>query len=164
VDVSGRAVYVSVIGPGQAGPEELGMAESVGRELARRGAVVVCGGLGGAMEAACRGAREEGGVTVGILPGPDRRGANDFLSVALPTGMGELRNGLVVRAGHAVIAVAGEYGTLAEIGFALKLGRPVVGLRTWELARAGRPVADAIVVADSPAEAVERALQLAAER
>jgi uncharacterized protein (TIGR00725 family) len=99
---------------------------------------------------------------VGILPGPDRRGANRWLSVSVPTGMGELRNGLVVRAGDAVIAVAGEYGTLAEIGLALKLGRPVVGLRTWELARAGKPVADAIVVASSPADAVERALRLAA--
>jgi uncharacterized protein (TIGR00725 family) len=162
--VTERPVYVAVIGPGQAGAEELGAAEAVGRELARRGAVLVCGGLGGAMEAACRGASEEGGTTVGILPGPERRGANPYLSVSVPTGMGELRNGLVVRAGDAVIAVAGEFGTLSEIGFALKLGRPVVGLRTWELARAGSPVTDAIVVAGDPADAVERALDLVARQ
>jgi uncharacterized protein (TIGR00725 family) len=154
-------VHVSVIGPGEADAEVDATAEAVGRELARRGAVVVCGGLGGAMEAACRGARAEGGTTIGILPGPDRRGANPFLTVSIPTGMGELRNGLVVRAGDAVIAVHGEFGTLAEIGFALKIGRPVVGLRTWELARAGEPAADAIVRASDPAEAVERALDLA---
>src|SRR5207244_8678597 len=119
--------YVSVIGPGAAGEELLAAAEAVGRELARRGAAVVCGGLGGAMEAACRGARAEGGTTIGILPGTDRAAANPWVSVAIPTGMGELRNGLVVRAGDAVIAVGGEFGTLSEIGFALKLGRPVVG-------------------------------------
>jgi uncharacterized protein (TIGR00725 family) len=154
-------VHISVIGPGRADAEVDATAEAVGRELARRDAVVVCGGLGGAMEAACRGAQAEGGTTIGILPGPDRRGANPFLTVSIPTGMGELRNGLVVRAGDAVIAVSGEFGTLSEIGFALKIGRPVVGLRTWELARSGSAVRDAIVVANSPVEAVEQALELA---
>jgi uncharacterized protein (TIGR00725 family) len=153
--------YVSVIGPGAADEELLAAAEAVGRELARRGAVVVCGGLGGAMEAACRGARAEGGTTIGILPGTDRAAANPWVSVAIPTGMGELRNGLVVRAGDAVIAVGGEFGTLSEIGFALKLGRPVVGLTTWELARRGERVTDAIVVAEDPETAVARALELA---
>ena len=151
---------MSVIGPGSPDAEVVAAAEAVGRELARRGAVVVCGGLGGAMEAACRGARAEGGTTIGILPGTDRADANQWVSVAIPTGMGELRNGLVVRAGDAVVAVGGEFGTLSEIGFALKLGRPVVGLRTWELSREGVPRA-AIVVAQSPEEAVERALALA---
>jgi uncharacterized protein (TIGR00725 family) len=155
-------VHVSVIGPGRADPGQEAAAEAVGRELAERGAVVVCGGLGGAMEAACRGAQAAGGMTIGILPGPDRRGANPFLTVSIPTGMGELRNGLVVRAGDAVIAVGGEFGTLSEIGFALKIGRPVVGLGTWELARAGRPVTGAIEVAGDPAAAVERALALCA--
>jgi uncharacterized protein (TIGR00725 family) len=97
---------------------------------------------------------------VGILPDGDRSQANDHLDVALPTGMGELRNGLVARAGDAVIAVGGEFGTLSEIAFALKLGRPVVGLRTWELARAGQRV-DAIVAVSTPAEAVSHALELA---
>ena len=153
--------YVAVIGPGQADGEVLEAAEAVGRELARRGATVVCGGRGGAMEAACRGAREAGGTTVGILPGDSRSEANPWVSVAIATGLGELRNGLVVRAGDAVVAVGGEFGTLSEIGFALKLGRPVVGLTTWELARRGEPVTDAIVVASDPVEAAARAVDLA---
>jgi uncharacterized protein (TIGR00725 family) len=153
-------VYVSVIGPGDADPATLDAAEQVGRELAQRGAIVVCGGRGGVMEAASRGARDGGGTTVGILPDGDRSHANAYLDVALPTGMGELRNGLVARAGDAVIAVGGEFGTLSEIAFALKLGRPVVGLGTWELARAGQRV-DAIVAVATPAEAVARALELA---
>jgi uncharacterized protein (TIGR00725 family) len=153
--------YVAVIGSGRADDELLAAAESVGRELALRDAVVVCGGLGGVMEAACRGARSEGGTTVGILPGISRADANEWVSVAIPTGLGELRNGLVVRAADAVVAVGGEFGTLSEIGFALKIGRPVVGLRTWELARAGEPVTEAIAVAADPADAAARALSLA---
>jgi uncharacterized protein (TIGR00725 family) len=159
--VTAGSPYVAVIGPGEADPEVLGAAEAVGRELARRGATVVCGGRGGAMEAACRGAREEGGTTIGILPGADRSEANPWVSVAIATGLGELRNGLVVRAGDAVVAVGGEFGTLSEIGFALKLGRPVVGLSTWELARRGEPVTGAIVVASDPADAAARAVELA---
>ena len=153
-------VYVSVIGAGEAGPDELAAAEAVGRELARAGAILVSGGRGGVMEAACRGAAEAHGTTVGLLPEGDRGSANPFLTVSVPTGMGELRNGLVARAGDAVIAVGGEFGTLSEIAFALRLGRPVVGLGTWELARAGEPV-EAIEPASTPAEAVERALALA---
>jgi uncharacterized protein (TIGR00725 family) len=158
--VSGGTVYVAVIGAGVADPDRDAEAEAVGRELAGHGAVLVCGGLGGVMEAACRGAREAGGTTVGLLPGPDRSGANPHLTIALPTGMGELRNGLIVRGADAVIAIGGEYGTLSEIGFALKLGRPVVGLRTWELAQDGRP-RDAIEAVEDPARAVERAVALA---
>ena len=94
---------------------------------------MVCGGLGGAMEAACRGAKAEGGTTVGILPGGDRSAANPYVDVAVPTGLGEARNALVVRAADAVIAVAGGYGTLSEIALALSAGKPVVGLGTWEL-------------------------------
>jgi uncharacterized protein (TIGR00725 family) len=159
--VTAGSPYVAVIGPGRADGELLETAEAVGRELARRGATVVCGGRGGAMEAACRGAAEAGGTTVGILPGDDRSEANRWVSVAIPTGLGELRNALVVRAGDAVVAVGGEFGTLSEIGFALKLGRPVVGLRTWELARRGEPVTDAIVVVSDPADAAARAVELA---
>jgi uncharacterized protein (TIGR00725 family) len=132
--------YVAVCGPGDASPELERDAEEVGRRLAEGGAVVVCGGLGGVMEAACRGARDAGGVTVGVLPGTDRRAGNPWLSVALPTGMGELRNGLIVRACDALVAVGGGPGTLSEIALAVKTGRPVVGLRTWELARDGEPV------------------------
>ena len=112
------------------------------------------------MEAACRGAKAAGGLTIGILPGTTRDDANAFVDVALPTGLGEGRNVLVTRAGEAVIAIGGAYGTLAEIGLALKAGTPVVGLDTWELARGGRTV-DSIERVGSAAEAVARALELA---
>ncbi len=153
-------LYVAVVGPGEAEARLLSDAEAVGRRLAEAGAVVVCGGLGGVMEAACRGARAAGGVTVGLLPGDDRRAANASVAVAIPTGLGEARNALVARAADAVVAVGGEFGTLSEIALALKLGRPVVGLGTWELARGGEPV-PAIVAVASPEEAVRRALDLA---
>ena len=154
-------VYVAVCGPDPASGDVAAQAEEVGRLLARAGAVLVCGGLGGAMEAACRGAATEGGITVGILPGLDRAGANPYLTVSIPTGMGEMRNALVVRAAHAVVAVAGEFGTLSEIALALKSGVPVVGLSTWELAKSGRPV-DAFVRVESPEAAAQEALRLAA--
>ena len=141
------------------GERVLTMALEVGRALARRGALVVCGGLGGVMEAACRGAREEGGLTVGLLPGLDRGEANAHVQIALPTGLGEARNALVVRAADAVIAVGGEFGTLSEIALALKAGTPVVGVGTWELSKGGRAV-DAIDRADGAEDAVERALAL----
>jgi uncharacterized protein (TIGR00725 family) len=105
----------------------------VGRGLAQAGAVVVCGGLGGVMEAVCRGAQEAGGTTVGLLPGADRAAANPHVSVAIPTGLGELRNGLVVRASDVVIAIAGGYGTLSEVALALKVGTRVIGLDTWAI-------------------------------
>jgi uncharacterized protein (TIGR00725 family) len=152
--------YIGVVGGGEADEDTCRVAEAVGRGLARRGALVVCGGLGGVMEAACRGARAEGGTTVGILPGDNRAAANPFVDVALPTGMGEARNALVVRACDALVAVAGEFGTLSEIALALRLGTPVVGLRTWELARGGRPL-DAFPRVDDPEEAAALALELA---
>jgi uncharacterized protein (TIGR00725 family) len=125
----------------------------VGRELAARGAVVVCGGLGGVMEAACRGAKEAGGRTVGILPGTDRAAANAFVDVAIASGLGEARNALVVRAADALIAVGGGYGTLSEIALALKAGKRVVGLDSWDIegvvAVADPQAAVAAVLADS---------------
>jgi len=136
------------------------MAEEVGRLLARAGAVVVSGGLGGVMEAASRGAKSAGGTTVGILPGCERSEANAWVDVAVPTGLGEARNALVVRAADVLIAIRGEYGTLSEIALALKTGKPVVGLETWELSQRG-VVATEIVRARTPPEAVERALELA---
>ena len=151
---------MAVVGASQPDEETWEAADAVGRGLARRGAVVVCGGLGGVMEAACRGAKAEGGTTVGILPGQDRDDANPFVDLALPTGLGEARNTLVVRAADALVAVGGEFGTLSEIAFALRVGTPVVGVRTWELARAGRPV-DAIVRVDEPDEAAALAIELA---
>jgi uncharacterized protein (TIGR00725 family) len=141
---------VAVVGPGDASPEQEAVAEEVGRLLARRGGVVVCGGLGGVMEAACRGARSEGGTAVGILPGLDRSAANPFVSVAVPTGLGEARNALVVRAADSLIAVGGAYGTLSEIALALKAGKPVIGLGTWEI--------DGVERVDGPEAAVKMAL------
>ena len=128
-----RTPYVAVVGPGEASPQELQAAEEVGAGLADAGAVVVTGGLGGVMEAACRGARSRRGHTVGILPGDDREAANGWVEIALATGMGELRNGLVVRASDALVAIGGGHGTLSEVALALKLGRPVIGIGTWEV-------------------------------
>ncbi len=142
-------------------PAELRVAEAVGRGLAERGAIVLCGGLSGVMEAVCRGCREGGGTNVGILPGASRSDANEFVDVALATGMGEMRNALIVRAADVVVALGGEYGTLSEIAFALKIGRPVVGYDTWELAKCG-DADDTIVRVTSAVEAVDTALRLAA--
>lgn len=153
--------YVAVVGPSECDAATAALAEEVGRELAARGAVVVCGGAGGAMEAACRGAKAAGGTTVGLLPGTDRSSANAFVDVAIPTGLGEARNVLVVRAADVVLAVRGEFGTLSEIAFALRIGTPVVGLDTWELGKGGEQV-DAFLRANDAAEAVELALRAAA--
>jgi uncharacterized protein (TIGR00725 family) len=153
-------MIIAVIGAGRCSEEVAQVAGSVGRELARRGATLVCGGLGGVMEAACRGAKSEGGLTIGILPGFTRHEANPYVDIRVVTGLGEARNVIVVRTAQAVIAVDGEYGTLSEIAYALKLGIPVVGLNTWQLAREGRPVS-AIEEATTPAEAVDKALALA---
>ena len=150
-------VYVGVAGAGIARPEEEGTAHAVGRLLAQRGAVVVCGGLGGVMAAACRGAREAGGHTVGILPGEDRAEANPWVEVVIPTGLGEARNTLVVRASDALIAIGGEFGTLSEIALALKIGRPVVGIGTWSIERDGLTI-DPILRAKDAEDAVELAL------
>ena len=124
----------------------------MGRLLAAAGAVVVCGGLGGVMEAACRGAGDGGGTTVGILPGVDRSAANPHVEIAIPTGMGEMRNALIVRSAGVVIAIDGEYGTLSEIALALKMQVPVVGIRTWDLPGIRR--------AETPEEAVVAALDV----
>jgi uncharacterized protein (TIGR00725 family) len=142
--------YVAVVGPGEAGPDELETAEEVGRRLAQAGTIIVCGGLGGVMGAACRGASAAQGTTIGILPGADRASANEWVTIAIPTGLGELRNGLVVRAADAVIAVGGGHGTLSEIALALKSDIPVIGIGTWDI--------DGVEEADTPEEAVRRAL------
>ena len=124
---------IGVIGPSQTTPEVLSDAEIVGAEIARRGAILICGGLGGVMEAAARGAKSAGGLTVGILPGIDPNDANRHIDIPIATGMGEARNVLVVRASDGLIAIAGGFGTLSEIGFALQTGKPLVGLNTWKL-------------------------------
>ena len=158
-------VVISVIGAGNNAPREaVEMAEAVGRELAKRGAVVVCGGLNGVMEAVCRGAKSEGGVTIGVLPGDDPESANSFVDFPVPTGMGHARNAIVVKAGLAVIAVDGAYGTLSEIGHALAEGKTVIGLKTWQISQEEKNEQTTIVRAGTPREAVELALQAAAKR
>jgi uncharacterized protein (TIGR00725 family) len=143
-----RTPYVAVVGPGDASASELQAAEEVGAGLAAAGAVVVTGGLGGVMEAACRGARSRRGMTLGILPGEDRDAANGWVQVAVPTGLGELRNGLVVRSADALVAIGGGHGTLSEVALALRTGRPVVGLGTWEV--------HGVEQVSTPAEAIAR--------
>jgi hypothetical protein len=125
--------------------------------------VLICGGRGGVMQAACQGAKEAGGLTVGILPGVDRGGANPFVDVPVVTGLGEARNTIIVRTADAAIAIHGGYGTLSEIALARKMGRPVVGLSTWELRQDSQPV-KAVIQASTPVEAVELALTLAEEK
>lgn len=153
-------MFIAVIGAGRCSSDVATLAEAVGRELAQHGAVLVCGGLGGVMEEACRGAKSAGGLTVGILPGTSHTDANRYVDVPIVTGMGEARNVLVIRSAQAVIAVHGEYGTLSEIAHALKLGVPVVGLNTWHLRKDGQEY-EAIVRAQTAREAVEKALALA---
>jgi uncharacterized protein (TIGR00725 family) len=154
---------VAVIGGGQCTKKEAGLAEEVGQELAKHGAVLVCGGLGGVMEAACRGASSEGGTTIGILPGEDSHAANPHVQIAIATGLGYARNIAVAKSAKAVIAVGGSYGTLSEIGYALQGGIPVIGLGTWSLSRNGKED-NSIIPAKSPAEAVAKALDLASRK
>ena len=156
-------MIIAVIGGGKASAEVAQLAEQVGRELAKRGAAVVCGGLGGVMEAACRGAKSAGGATVGILPGNDPEDANQWVDFPICTGLGYARNVIVVKTGRAVIAIGGAYGTLSEIGHALGDGIPVIGLETWNLARNGEEDRS-IVMADGPIDAVDKALSVAGGR
>jgi len=152
--------FIAVIGGKRCSSQEAKLAEEVGRELARRGVAVVCGGMGGVMEAACRGAQSEGGITIGILPGETRQVANPYVQIPIVTGMGYARNVAVVKSAQAVIAISGSYGTLTEIAHALQSGIPVIGLNTWSLSRNGQPDSS-IIPAKNPVEAVDIALSLA---
>ncbi|MBW3576438.1 MAG: TIGR00725 family protein [Actinobacteria bacterium] len=147
---------MAVVGPGTPDAALEALAEEVGRHVAIAGGVLICGGLDGVMAAASRGAAQAGGLALGILPGSDRRAANRWVQVAVATGVGELRNALLVRAADVVVAIGGAFGTLSEIAFALKTGVPVVGLRTWDLAAAG--ARHSIEVASDAPDAVRRAL------
>jgi uncharacterized protein (TIGR00725 family) len=147
-------MYIGVIGGQICSEEEERVAYELGSLLAKQGAIIVCGGLSGVMEAACRGAKEEGGVTIGVLPGPFRGDANPYVDFAIATDMGQARNAIIVRTADAVVAVGGEYGTLSEIAMALKMGKRVVALSSWEIASKGAPD-DKIIRATSPEAAVE---------
>ena len=145
-------MQIAVIGPGKATSQECEAAYATGRIIAVSGAVLVCGGLGGVMEAACRGVKEAGGITVGILPNTE--GGNPYLDITIRTGLGIARNALVVLSGDVVVAVGGKYGTLSEIAIALKSGRPVYGIYTWDI--------EGVIPCSSPEEAVSRAVRDAA--
>ncbi len=148
---------IGVIGAGACSEEVESNAEAVGREIARKGALLLCGGLGGVMEAASRGAKKEGGTTLGVLPGIRREDANPWIDVAILSGMGHARNALIAQSSDALIAVGGEYGTLSEIALGLKMGKPVVVLESkWKIEETQR--------AKNPKEAVETAFRLIEER
>ncbi len=153
--------FIAVIGGKQPSPQEAELAEEVGRKLAMKGAILVCGGLGGVMEAACQGAQSEGGITIGILPGESRQAANPYVQIPIVTGIGYARNLAVVKSAQAVIAIGGSYGTLSEISHALQGGIPVIGLNTWSLSRNGQQD-NSIILAQNPTEAVDKALNLIA--
>jgi len=157
--VKNEFVFIGVIGGSDVSPQIAGLAEEVGREIARHGAVLVCGGLGGVMEAACRGARREGGLTIGILPGDNRQDANPHVQIPIVTGIGYARNVAVVKSAQVVIAVDGSHGTLTEIGHALQSGIPVIGLNTWSLSIDGR-ADNNIICVKNPKEAVDKAMAL----
>ena len=158
-----RQKLIAVIGGSEASPQEARLAEEVGRELAVQKAVLVCGGLGGVMEAACRGASTAGGITVGILPGNHAGDANPYVQIPVVTGIGYARNMIVVKSAQAVIAIGGSHGTLSEIAYALQNGIPVVSLSKWSISRDSQVMDSSITPAKDPAEAVRIALQLAEE-
>lgn len=124
---------IAVVGGHKCSKKIYRIAEEVGGFIAQQGWILVCGGRTGVMEAACKGAKNNGGLTVGILPSSDGKDANKYVDVKIPTGLGYARNVLVVRAAKAVIAISGEYGTLSEIAFAFNEGKPIVGVDTWEI-------------------------------
>lgn len=153
-------MYITVAGAGECGIELTDIAYQTGAEIARRGHILVCGGLGGVMDAAARGAHDEGGVSIGILPDAERARASRWLTVSVPTDMGHARNALVALSGDAIIAIGGSFGTLSEIAFGLKMGKPVIGIQTWDLERVGE-TRRGLVRAEGPTQAVDLAEELA---
>ena len=153
-------MFIGVIGGSKCTDETAEMAREVGRNIAEKGGVLICGGLGGVMEWACKGAREAGGNTIGILPGEDRNEANPYVTIPIPTGLGLARNTIVVGSCDAVIALPGRAGTLSEIGFAMNRGIPVICLKSWDLHQAGYVESDLFKKAETPKEAVEMAFSL----
>jgi len=149
---SGRRKVIGLIGASSCPQKVAEIAEKVGEEIARRGAVLICGGLGGVMEAGCRGAKKEGGTTVGVIPYREVDRANDYVDVVIATGMGEARNAIIINSSDGLIAISGKYGTLSEIAFALKSGKPIVGISTWD-------IDERIQKVDNPVKAVDSILE-----
>ena len=144
---------IGVIGQGESKKEMNELAENIGREIAKNSCILICGGLGGVMEASCRGAKRGNGLTIGLIPGNDKNDANKYVDIPIVTGMGEARNLIIVKSSDALIAIGGSYGTLSELSFALKFKKPVVGINTWD-------ISEQIHKANNPKEAVELALRL----
>ncbi|MFA4844440.1 MAG: TIGR00725 family protein [Candidatus Margulisiibacteriota bacterium] len=161
--MNNKKIFISVVGESHASPEIAKLAEEVGAEIARAGAVLVCGGLKGVMESAAKGAKSAGGTTIGILPGSRREDANPYIDYPIITGIGYARNKLVIKTGHVVIAVGGFYGTLSEIAFALGYKIPVVGLNTWQFIHHNGQMDKEVRRANTAAEAVVLAMKLARE-
>jgi uncharacterized protein (TIGR00725 family) len=159
IKVKNKLNFIGVIGGSEVSPQITKLAEEVGREIGRRGAVLVCGGLSGVMEAACKGASEAGGLTIGILPGESRQEANPYVKIPIVTSIGHARNLAVVKSSQVVIAIDGSYGTLTEIGHALQSGIPVIGLGTWEISMDGK-ADNNIIIAKNPKEAVDKAIEM----
>lgn len=151
-----KDLYIGVIGAGQCNPEIEFLAEQVGSAIAKEGAILVCGGLGGVMKAAAKGAKSAGGRTLGILPGDDKNKANEYIDIAVATGIGEARNIVIIKTADAVVALPGRYGTLSEMAFCMKIGRPLVSLSDWDISEEIERFTD-------PEKAVKRAVQLAGE-
>lgn len=143
-------MVIGVVGSGSCSERIYEIAEKVGREIAKRGAFLICGGKGGVMEAACKGAKERGGITIGVLPGSDSSQLNRWVDIPIVTGLGQARNLIIIKSSQAIIAIDGGFGTLSEVAFALKEGLPVVGLESWA-------ISEEITVLNSPQEAVREA-------
>ena len=145
---------IGVIGQGSnCSKKLLSLAEEVGKEIAKKDGIVICGGLKGVMEAVCRGAKLENGMAIGVIPGTQKSDANEFIDIPIVTGLGEARNSIIIRTADVVIAVGGKYGTLSEISFSLAFNKPVIGLNTWENI-------EGIIYQDNPVGAVEKAFSL----
>jgi uncharacterized protein (TIGR00725 family) len=147
-----KKVFIGVIGAGTCSKKIYNTAEEVGKNIAKAGAILVCGGLGGVMEGAAKGAKENGGVTIGIIPGESKEEANPYIDFPIVTGFGEGRNLVVIRSSDVIIALPGKYGTLSELAFCMKLDKPVVSLGTWD-------ISEKVVKAKDAKEAVKLALE-----
>ncbi len=159
-----KMMKIAVIGGSRIDKDVYGMAYEVGKIIAQKKAVLVCGGLGGVMEASAKGAKEAGGLTIGILPSTEEESANQYIDIKIPTPMGFARNAIVVTAAHAVIAIDGSYGTLSEIGYALTYGKPLIALSTWKVIPFDKDTEPNMIKADSPSDAVEKAVREASKR
>lgn len=159
IKINDKTIKISVIGGSRCDASVFNIAYEVGKGIAKNNAILICGGLTGVMEACCKGAKEAGGITIGILPTDDESTANKYVDIKLPTGLGYARNILVVKAGHAVIAIDGSFGTLSEIAYALTYKKPLIGLKTWELNPHSKEYIPNIINANSAEEAVRLAIK-----